>query len=287
MRVLVTGARGFIGRRLCAALRAQGHDLLEFDVSDGDLKQQEVLSAFDRVDFVFHLAARTYVPDSWLEPHSYYANNVMGTVTALEYCRAHQIPFVTLSTYVYGEPRYLPLDEGHPLKAVSPYHESKLLCESLCAFYAEQYKMDIRVLRPFNVYGAGQREEFLLPKIMKQALDPSLSEIVVFDLEPKRDYIYIDDLIQALVCTLKPWKGYELFNIGTGESVSVKEAIESVLRATGIHKPYKATNQSRQGEVSDCRADIRLAERVLDYRPRFKLEEGLKQWYREISGDKA
>jgi len=282
MRILITGASGFIGKRLCARLEQLGHSLFRYDVAQGDLTRADALDHMPDVDFVYHLAARTFVPASWDESHSFYQNNVMGSVTVLEYCRKKKIPLLLMSTYMYGNPKYLPVDEGHPLVAPSPYHESKLICESLCSFYAEHYGMSIRVFRPFNVYGAGQNEAFLLPKIMKQILSADSTEIKVFDLAPKRDYIYIDDLIAALICIQKPWAGLETFNVGTGASISVKEVIETMLRVTGSSKGYCATNEARGSEINDCYADMSKAKDILGFEPRVSLAQGVENWLAEI-----
>ena len=114
MIALVTGAKGFIGSRLCAALTAAGHQVLPFDIDTGDISQPHALDAVEKADIVYHLAARAFVPDSWTLTHEYMQTNVIGTETVLEYCRARQARLVFLSTYLYGEPQYLPVDENHP-----------------------------------------------------------------------------------------------------------------------------------------------------------------------------
>jgi nucleoside-diphosphate-sugar epimerase len=161
---------------------------------------------------------------------------------------------------------------------------TKLACESACEFYANTYNMSIRVLRPFNVYGSGQSEAFLLPKIMKQLLSPDTDCIEVFDLSPKRDYIYIEDLVQAMVLSQKPWQGLEIFNIGTGVSLSVKEAVEIMLRETGCAKPYKETGQARTNEIDDCRADITKAGAMLGFNPEYSFEQGVRAWHKKLTG---
>jgi len=273
MRILVTGSEGFIGCRLCARLEANAHTVVSFDKKHGDLTCENALDKFDDVDFVYHLAARTFVPESWENPYSFYENNIMGTVTVLEFCRQRGIPLAFLSTYLYGAPQMLPIEEAHPLSAPSPYHMSKLSCESLCKFYANTYQMNIRVLRPFNVYGAGQSDAFLLPKIMRQILSPEIQTIEIFDLSPKRDYIYIEDVIGAMILSLKQWHGLEIFNIGTGISISVKEALEIMLRETGCKKSFRETGERRSGEIDDCRADISKAEKILGFTPDFSFAD--------------
>ena len=278
MNALVTGANGFIGRKLCADLRAHGADVWEQDLNVGDLTNADALDAYPPCDVVFHLAALAFVPQSWETTHRYFQTNLMGTVTVLEYCRKHHAKLVMMSTYVYGEPRYLPVDEAHPTCAVSPYHESKLMCEELCRFYHEQFGIDAVILRPFNIYGPGQNSMFLLPKVMEQVLDPKKEAVEVFDLSPKRDYIYVDDVVRAIGMSERCPEGLHTLNIGTGISISVAEAIEKIMRVTGIRKPILETQQKRVSEISDCRADITLVHRMLGYQPRYGFEDGIRQW---------
>lgn len=283
MKLLVTGSNGFIGRRLCKRL-SQSHTVVPYDLAQGDLSDENALAGLEGLDFVYHLAARTFVPHSWENPHSFYQSNIMGSVTVLEFCRKREIPLVFLSAYVYGTPKYLPIDEAHPLSAPSPYHMSKLACESLCAFYASCYDTRIRVIRPFNVYGEGQSKAFLLPKIMRQIFSPEIPVIEVFDLSPKRDYIFVDDVIAALVLSQKPWRGLEVFNIGTGVSICVKEAIETMLGETRCNKTYYETGEKRGNEIDDCRADITKARAVLGFSPEYSFAQGIRQWLSEIEG---
>jgi nucleoside-diphosphate-sugar epimerase len=162
---------------------------------------------------------------------------------------------------------------------------SKLACESLCEFYAAQCNVNIRVLRPFSVYGAGQSDAFLLSEIMRQIISPS-PVIEVSDLAPKRDYIYIDDLISAMLLSQKPWHGLETFNIGTGVSFSVKEALEIMLRECECSKTYRLTNESRINETDNRRADISKAREILQFEPKFSFQRGVTKWYEEIGGIK-
>jgi nucleoside-diphosphate-sugar epimerase len=281
MRILVTGADGFIGSYLTKALEGAGHEVRQYTIKDGDIAAKNALDGFDGMEYVYHLAARTFVPDSWDNTHEYFQTNIMGTITVLEYCRKNHCPMTMMSTYVYGEPQYLPVDEAHPITAVSPYHESKIACEELCRFYSRQFNMKITILRPFNVYGKGQSPAFLLPKIFYQVLDPALSEVTVMDLSPKRDYVYIDDVVAAIMAALKAPKQFSIYNVGSGISTSVEEAIQCIFIATGITKPYKALGEEREGEISDCIADIKSIQDELNFKPVYSLENGIKAW-REV-----
>lgn len=281
MNVLVTGADGFIGRRLVRRLLSMGHQVSEHAIQDGDIAQENALDSFQAIDHVFHLAARAFVPDSWTMTHAYYHTNVLGTVTALEYCRKRRASITFMSTYVYNEPKYLPIDEKHSVSAASPYHETKILCEDLCAHYAKGFGVRCAVLRPFNVYGKGQSGAFLLPTIASQIFDPDIERISVQDLSPKRDYVYVEDVISAIAATVNPRSPYDVFNVGAGSSMSVSEVIDLMLETAGIRKPYVQTGAVREGEISDCVADVRKLESAFGLAPMRPLREGLRAWFVE------
>lgn len=279
MTILVTGAGGFLGGYLCKKLQADGHCIIAHHLADGDLTLPATLACYDKVDYVYHLAARTFVPDSWNETYNYFQTNVMSTANILEFCRRQRCGVALMSTYVYGEPQYLPVDENHPVSAITPYHQSKLMCESLGAFYWEKFDLPITVFRPFNIYGKGQSDAFLLPTIVKQLLDPDCKEIVVMDLSPRRDYVYVDDVVEILSRAVHPHKaGFRVFNVGSGQSVSVEDAILAAMVATGTQKPYRSKQQVRQGEVSDCVADMRRVRAELGEVTLRSISRGLKDW---------
>lgn len=277
--VLVTGSEGFIGKALVAALRLAGHEVRGFDQADGDLTRDRLNERHELSDVtrVLHLAARTYVPDSWRDPFSFYQVNVMGTVNVLEFCRSRDCPVTLMSSYLYGPPRRLPLAEDHPLDPASPYNHSKALVEQLGAFYARKFGLAVTVLRPFNVYGPGQREDFLLPSLVRQALDPRVETIEVADLEPRRDYLYIDDLVTALLATLRGVRPHAVYNIGSGQSYSVAETIEAVQQAAGTRKPVHARGERRPGEVMETLADIKRARAELGWQPTVSFAEGVRR----------
>ncbi len=282
MHILVTGADGFIGSHLIRALEHEGHEVLCHSMKDGDISGKNALDSFTNIEHIYHLAAKTFVPDSWDNTHHYFKTNIMGTVTALEFCRSNGCAMTIMSSYVYGEPQYLPVDESHPVVAMSPYHESKIACEELCRFYSRQFGVRVSILRPFNVYGKGQSEAFLMPKIYSQVMNENVKEISVMDLEPKRDYVYIDDVTGALIATLKAPKRFTIYNVGSGISTSVKDVILNIFRTTGIFKPYHSTNEKRMSEISDCVADISKIKVDLGFEPRFTLQEGLKAWHENM-----
>jgi len=279
-KVLVTGSSGFVGRALTARLKELGFEVIEFSRRLGcDMTQ---LSAFDRfgpVTAVIHLAAQMSVTGAFADPLSTYQTNIVGTLNALEYCRKNGTKkFLYLSSYVYGPPQSLPVSENHPLNIGNPYGRSKKIGESLCLGYFEDFGVVPLVLRPFNVYGPGQSEDFLIPRIVKQVIDPKNTEITLKDLEPKRDFLFIQDLIRAIEGLLleDPFAEPEIFNVGSGESHSVADIVAIVQELAGTNKKIVSAGERRKNEVMDCIADISKIKRHLDWIPRTTLREGLR-----------
>ena len=180
-----------------------------------------------------HLAAKTFVPESWHDPVSFYQVNVMGTANVLEFCRRQGCPLTLMSSYLYGPPQSQPINEDHPIDPNTPYNHSKALMESLGEFYTARFGLSVTVLRPFNIFGPGQRDEFLIPAIVRQSLDPAVEVIEVADLEPRRDYLYLDDLARAILATLTSTRTHAVYNIGSGRSYSVEQVIQTVQAAAG------------------------------------------------------
>jgi nucleoside-diphosphate-sugar epimerase len=279
--ILVTGAEGFIGSHLVKALRAAGHVVLTHSTPQGDIKNCNL--SFEGVGHVFHLAALAFVPDSWSAPLRFYEVNLLGTVNVLEFCRAHEASLTFLSSYVYGPPARLPISEDERLCAFNPYSHTKILAEETGLYYQRQFGVPVTIVRPFNVYGPGQSRRFLIPTILMQAIDPARSEIVVADLRPRRDYIYISDLVDLLVQTAFRKEG-GIFNAGSGSSWSVGEVIAMVNGLLPVPKRFHAEGTMRPHEVMDVIADISRARSRFGWAPRVPLRDGLLDtlaWTRE------
>ena len=271
--ILVTGANGFIGNHLVKKLKELSHKVVELTSSNGDISRVDTWSKVDKVDFVIHLAAKNFVPDSWDVPSSFMSTNVSGTQNVLEYCRKYSAPLVFVSAYLYGLPQRLPVRETDPIFSNNPYALSKYLAEQLCEFYANYWNLPITVIRPFNVYGPGQRPEFLIPEIIAQA--QSGKEIQIRDLNPKRDYVYVDDLVDALIKSIHAVSGYNVINIGTGISYSVGELIGIIQKVLGTQLPVYSKQVKRKQEISDVYADINQAKQILGWTPHYSLGDGI------------
>ena len=276
-KILITGASGFIGRALAFRLKAQGRDGMPVDFADGDIASRETLAKFAQQDIahVFHLAGKTFVPDSWDDPQAFCQTNVLGTVNVLEFCRKSRIPMTYVSAYVYGHSDSLPIGENSAIRPSNPYALTKRLAEEACEFYASTHDLPVTTIRPFNVYGIGQAENFLIPAIISQALDAG-EEIVVKDLAPRRDYVYLEDLVTALLATLDKLGGYRVYNIGSGVSLSVQEVIDAIQNIAHTQKKVVCNNAIRTNELIDVVADISKAGNELGWHPGFSFHAGIE-----------
>jgi nucleoside-diphosphate-sugar epimerase len=274
-KVIVTGANGFIGRATVSRLRESGYDVLERTSKDGDVADPDAWADLPAVDALIHLAGRSYVPASWNEPSDFLRTNVLGTARALDYCRRHAARLILASAYVYGVPDVLPINERHPVRPNNPYALSKRLAEELCEFASAHQGVSTTVLRIFNVFGSGQRPEFLIPTIMAQ-IHRGIG-IRVQDLSPRRDYVHLDDLADLFVCALKFGTGYQVFNAGSGVSHSVGYLIDQVQQVMQTDLPVSSEAIERRSEIADVVADISCARAVLGWVPRLTLAEGLRR----------
>lgn len=271
-KILVTGATGFLGRPLVAALESQGLAVRTHSSTDGDIADCPL--PMEDVSHVFHLAGKSYIPESWQNPQSFYRTNVMGAVNVLEHCRRNQAALTLISSYVYGEPRRLPIAEDHPLAAANPYAHTKILAEHTAQFYEQRFGLALTIVRPFNIYGPGQRDSFLIPSIVRQVLDPAASTVRVADLRPKRDYVYVADAVAFLLATLRPGV-HGIYNLGSGRSVSVAEVGDLVNLAAGFRKLVVSADQPRPGEILDVVADTSRAAAELGWQPSTSLADGI------------
>ena len=279
-KILVTGSDGFIGRVLIKRLSGMGFAITGFDLANGDIAEEGTLTHLEKenISYVFHLAGKTFVPESWSHPFGFYRTNVMGTANVLEFCRKTGAGLTYVSSYLYGKPRYLPIDENHPVKAYNPYSHSKLVAEELCRYYIDQFNTGISILRPFNAYGPGQSGQFLIPELIRKMLDPEIAFIEVMDLRPKRDFIFIDDLVEALFLSMDGPRG--IYNVGSGSSVSVEEILQEIRAITGKNKPVRNKGLERPNEIFDLYADISRISRELNWKPRTGIREGMTKCIR-------
>jgi len=277
MRILITGFSGFIGSYLTKKLQELQHELILCDLSNGiNICNWDEIKDIKNLDFVVHLANLSYVPASYQEPKKFYEVNYMGTLNMLELCRLNNAKLIYFSSYMYGNPQYQPIDEQHPIQAYNPYSQTKVICESLCEGYNRDFMVPVTIFRPFNIYGKGQNSDFLIPTIIKQAKS---GKIIIKDDRPKRDYIHVNDIVEAVSSAMfikNERSNYQIFNLGTGKSNSVKDVIDIVCQLYNHTIEYQCTNEIRQNEVLDTIADISKIKNNLGWEPKISLFEGLK-----------
>jgi len=276
MAYLITGERGFIGSVLKKKLEESGVEVVGTSAENIDITQVDCFKKINKkITHVFHLAANVSVPDSWVSPVNFYQTNFLGLLNVLDFCAKHSAKLTFISSYLYGRVTQLPISEDFPTEAMNPYAHSKLLGEHLCDFYAKNFHVDIVVIRPFNIFGTGQSDKFLIPHIVNQAL--YADEIKVMDLLPRRDYLYVDDLVDALVCTLNSKSSLATYNIGYGTSWSVAEIIDIVQEIAGTNKPVISSKEVRINEINDVVADIQRAKNELGWEPKISFEAGIEK----------
>ncbi|HID39665.1 MAG TPA: NAD-dependent epimerase/dehydratase family protein, partial [Calditrichaeota bacterium] len=276
MKIAITGCDGFVGKKLTAKLEKNGYDIAKIDLAYGfDVTDFNGLESIERFDLLIHLAARIFVPDSFRNPRALYHTNVNGTLNVLEICRKYQARIVFTSTYVYGIPEYLPIDEQHPLAALNPYTQSKLMGEELCRAYQRDFGLNVVILRPFNIYGPGQNERFLIPTIIAQAKN---GKINLQNPRPKRDLIYIDDLVDAYVKTVEwEFSGLEIFNIGSGRSYSVRDIVRTIINQLPKKVEIEFSGEERPAEIPETLAGIDKIKTKLHWLPRVSFTEGIRK----------
>ncbi len=274
MRIAITGIDGFVGRNLAGQLRERGHSIIPISRKNGhDISRLEGLLKIEDFDVLFHLAAQTKGIDTGDFPYDFYNTNIEGTYNILELCKLKRARLIFFSSYVYGSPDYQPIDELHPVNHFNPYAHSKIVCEQLCEAYQRDFNVPVLIFRPFNIYGLGQSEEFLLPTLLKKT---KTGKIELKDPRPKRDFIYIDDVVSACLAALKlNTNTFEIINLGTGKSHSIQELIEIIRNYSQDDFEVEFTNEYRKHEVLDTIADIRKARKLLNWQPNISLEEGL------------
>ena len=314
MNFLVTGGAGFIGSHVCERLLRDGHRVWAFDdlnnFYDPQFKQRNLReiqslakpfefvhgditdrAALDEIfssikfDQVIHLAARAGVRPSLAEPALYQRVNVEGTVNVLEAARKNGVKKITIasSSSVYGLNSKVPFSERDPIfSAISPYAASKLACEALGHVWHHIYKMDVVMLRFFTVYGPRQRPDLAIYKFAK--LISAGKPIPVFgDGSAARDYTFVTDTLDGIIACTKKEFGYEIFNLGESETVSLARMIELLEAALG-KKAIIDRQPLQPGDVPITFADISKAREKLGYKPRVKFEDGIKlfvEWFRK------
>ena len=277
--ILITGGSGFLGKRLISRLDKINYSYISLSSKDGDINNAETFQSISKVKFVFHLAGKSFVPQSWEEDDNLFSTNILGTRNVVQFCKKVDAKLIMASSYIYGHPRNLPIKENHPIEPNNPYALSKWIAEQIVEFDSKHNNLNAVILRIFNIYGNGQSENFLIPKIISHV--ENNEEIKIFDLKPKRDFVYIEDVVDALILSLKIKNGFHRFNIGSGESFSVEQIIQMIQKIYGSKLKISCQEKTRRNEVNNVVADISHARKVLKWNPNYNFYEGLKEYIDE------
>ena len=276
MNIIVTGGSGFIGLYLVKRLKSMGENIISWDIKNNiNITDWQQIREVEHFDAVFHLASKSFVPESYHSPLDFYHTNIVGTLNILELCRIRGARMIFTSSYVYGKPNFLPIDENHPIVALNPYAQSKIICEKICEGYSRDFNVPVVVIRPFNVYGLGQDKRFLIPTIIRQARS---GRILLKDPTPRRDLIHVEDLVEAYIKVLNYHPGdFEVFNIGSGRSYPVKDIANMVIECFSTNIELDFTGEKRKEEIKDSVADISKAKALLGWQPGIEMKKGLKK----------
>lgn len=270
---VVTGAGGFVGRRLVQRLEQLGHRVLALSrVCGFDVRRDQLPEG--RIDYLFHLAARTGVAEAWDDPVGFFETNALGTLRILDQCRSRGSFVCYLSSFLY-DARERAAKESDAIKPANPYALSKHVGEQACAFFGRRFGMKVVVLRPANIYGPNQALRFLIPHVIRQVVDERVAEIAVRDLTPRRDYVHVDDVVEGMLLSIEAPAG-SVFNLGSGTTYSVEEIIRCACEVAGVVKPYRDLGQPRSHEIATALMDATAAHEELGWRPKISLQQGLQ-----------
>jgi NAD dependent epimerase/dehydratase len=315
IKVLVTGADGFIGSHLTEALVRHDaevtalslynsfdkngwlDDLPEairarIEIRRGDIRDAAFVRRILRgQDVVFHLAALIAIPYSYLAAQSYVETNVLGTLNLLEAAREIGVARIihTSTSEVYGTALTLPIAESHPLQGQSPYSASKIGADMMAEAFARSFDLPVTILRPFNTYGPRQSERAVIPTVIRQVLDSSCAAIRIGDISTVRDFNFVDDTVAAflaigLAADIEFGRAY---NAGSGKAVSVAEMIDLVIGLAGCAKPVEHDPDRMRPADSEVRALLADSSRLtaaVGWQPGVDLRDGLTRtiaWWRD------
>ena len=299
--IVVSGAAGFIGSHLVRRLAAYGAKVIALDKITGEQRagvhwiitdlldvKQEHLKEF-KIDIVYHLAAVLGVAYAGKNPHQAMAVNVLGTSHFLKLVKAlgAKVLCITSSSEVYGEPKTLPMTEESPLQPLSWYGWSKVCAEKILEASVESGNICGIVIRPFNVYGPGQRSDFVISRFMHFAMHNTRLEIVGTG-QQQRVFTFIDDFINGLLlAVLKNRHGFHVYNLAGEEATSITTLAHAILSITHaktqpVYLSEEELERDPHTEITMRIPSIEKAQQELAYQPQVSLQQGLERIYTQL-----
>jgi len=310
MKILVTGSSGFIGSHLTEYLVKKGYKVLAFDRYNsnnhygwlekskykkkiefilGDIRDYDsVNKAMRGCECVMHLAALIGIPYSYVSPTAYVKTNVEGTLNILESAKNLKLKqvIVTSTSEVYGTAIKKELSENDELKAQSPYAASKIAADQLALSYHRSFGLPVKIIRPFNTFGPRQSARAVIPTIITQAL--LKNRIKIGNLKATRDFLYVEDLCVAYEKVLKSNKLLgEVVNVGVDSEISIKDLIIKISKILNIKLTTvveKKRVRPQKSEVFRLKCNNRKIKKITNWKPKYKIDEGLKkliEWIKE------
>lgn len=313
MKILVTGADGFIGSHLTEALLEAGYNVKAFvyynsfnnwgwldtlpkeklsqiEIFTGDIRDPNgVRTAMKDVDMVFHLAALIAIPFSYHSPDSYVDTNIKGTLNVLQAARDLETSrvLVTSTSEVYGTAQYVPIDEHHPFQGQSPYSATKIGADRLAESFYRSFEMPISIVRPFNTYGPRQSARAVIPTIISQLL-AGKEEIKLGSLTPTRDFNFVKDTANGFIEIAKSDRTIgEEINIATQQEISIGELAQEIINQINPNAKIVCEEQRlrpKKSEVNRLLGSNEKIKRLTNWRPQYTFEQGIQEtieWMRQ------
>ncbi len=298
MRILVTGADGFIGSHLTEALVRKGHEVKafvyynsfnswgwldhcdpevtgKFEVFPGDIRDPHgVRKAMNDCDAVMHLAALIAIPYSYHSPDTYVETNIKGSLNVVQAARDLDLEKVvhTSTSEVYGTAQFVPITEEHPLQGQSPYSASKIGADQIAMSFFRSFDTPVSIVRPFNTYGPRQSARAVIPTIITQ-IASGARELRLGDLRPTRDFNFVEDTVAGFYQALISENSIgEVINLGSNFEVSIGDTanlIAQVMNTTIEIVTDETRLRPENSEVERLWADSSRAEKLLNWRPKF------------------
>jgi len=319
MKILITGADGFIGSHLTEALVRSGHDVRafvlynsfntwgwldhcacdvkgKFEVFAGDIRDPHgVRTAMKGCDAVLHLAALIAIPYSYHSPDTYIDTNVKGTLNIVQAARDLGISKVvhTSTSEVYGTAQFVPITEEHPLQGQSPYSASKIGADQIAMSYFLSFGTPVSILRPFNTYGPRQSARAVIPTIITQIANGN-REIKLGAVHPTRDFNYVADTVAGFIAALESEKSIgEVINVGSNFEVTIGDTVQYIAEVMAVDINILTDEQRLRPEKSEVErlwAENIKAREALDWQPRYGGLDGFRrglaetiEWFSESS----
>lgn len=306
MRILVTGADGFIGSHLTEELVKKGYQVKAFtyynsfnnwgwldilpkdimqnvEIFQGDIRDPNgVEEAMKGVDAVFHLAALIAIPFSYHSPDTYIDTNIKGTLNILQASRKLKTTrvLITSTSEVYGTAQYVPIDEKHPLQGQSPYSATKIGADRLAESFYRSFQVPVTIVRPFNTYGPRQSARAIIPTIITQLLTGK-EEIKLGSLTPTRDFNYVKDTVHGFISIYESENTIgEEINIATQNEISVGQLAKELIQQMNPKARIVCDTKRLRPEQSEVNRLLGCNKKIMhltNWRPQYSLQEGLKE----------